>query len=155
MTTLQSYINSTTGSAASDLAPLVANETYRRAVDAELSARENAAAAAAAVSDREEHLANGVQPFANAAGALRAVAKRFPETSKHIEDAVHSLQLAMGLVAYNPPPISAPEARTVNATGATPTPTAWAGVPRWQRKQAAQQQAKAAAPPPRPLPPIK
>jgi hypothetical protein len=153
MTTLQSYINSTTGPAASDLAPLVANETYRRAVDAELSARENAAAAAAAVSDREEHLANGVQPFANAAGALRAVAKRFPETSKHIEDAVHSLQLAMGLVAYNPPPIA--EARTVNATGATPTPTAWAGVPRWQRKQAAQQQAKAAAPPPRPLPPIK
>ncbi len=129
MTTLQSYI-ATMGPSSADLQPLAANETYRRAVDAELAAREASAAAAAAVAERTENLYSGVRPFATAMSAIRAVAKRFPETSKHMDDAAKSVQAAMGIVAYNPPTLT-PAAQlpgtdvkplpTVTATGATPT----------------------------------
>lgn len=129
MTTLQSYI-ATMGPSSADLQPLVANETYRRAVDAELAAREASAAAAAAVAERTENLYSGVWPFATAMSAIRAVAKQFPETSKHMDDAAKSVQAAMGIVAYNPPTLT-PAAQlpgtdvkplpTVTATGATPT----------------------------------
>ena len=138
MTTLQSYI-ATMGPSSADLQPLAANETYRRAVDAELAAREASAAAAAAVAERTEDLYSGVRPFATAMSAIRAVAKRFPETSKHMDDAAKSVQAAMGIVAYNPPTLT-PAAQlpgvgsdptktktdvkplpTVTATGATPT----------------------------------
>lgn len=129
MTTLQSYI-ATMGPSSADLQPLAANETYRRAVDAELAAREASAAAAAAVAERTENLYSGVWPFATAMSAIRAVAKRFPETSKHMDDAAKSVQAAMGIVAYNPPTLT-PAAQlpgtdvkplpTVTAIGATPT----------------------------------
>jgi hypothetical protein len=65
-------------------------------------------------------------------GAIRAVAKRFPETAKHMDDAAKSVQLAMGVVAYNPQPLPTDKPGTAplrpgmtplpvaNATGATP-----------------------------------
>jgi hypothetical protein len=111
--TLQSYIAQVAGANASDLAPLAANATYSKAVDAELAAREAAATTAAAAAARGEDLYTGVQPFAGAMGSLRAVAKRFPETAKLIEEAAKLVQQAMGIVAYNPPPL----------TPAPPTPT--------------------------------
>jgi hypothetical protein len=104
--TLQSYIAQVAGSNASDLAPLAANVTYSKAVDAELAAREVAATTAAAAAARGEDLYTGVQPFAGAMGSLRAVAKRFPETAKLIEEAAKLVQQAMGIVAYNPPPLT-------------------------------------------------
>jgi hypothetical protein len=125
-TTLQSYITQVAPSAAADLAPLVANDTYRKAVDAELAVREKASVAAAAEAARTEELHAGVAPFATAMGGIRAVAKRFPEASKFTDEAAKQMQLAMGAVAYNPQPLPtekpASETPTVNATGATPPP---------------------------------
>jgi hypothetical protein len=130
---LQSFIAQVAGPSTSDLAPLLANETYRRAVDAELAARDASATAAAAVVARGEDLYTGVHPFAAAMGSLRAVSKRFPETSKLIDEAVKAVQQAMGIVAYNPPPLTpVPPAPTP-----TPTPVAVAPKP---------------VPPPTPLP---
>ena len=121
---LQSYIAQVAGPSTSDLAPLLANETFRRAVDAELAARDASATAAAAVVARGEDLYTGVQPFAAAMGSLRAVAKRFPETSKLIGEAVTLVQQAMGIVAYNPPPL------TPVPPAPTPTPTPVAVAPK-------------------------
>jgi hypothetical protein len=112
--TLQSYIAQVAGPNASDLAPLAANATYSKAVNAELAARDTAAVAAAAVVARDTDLYTGVQPFAAAMGGLRSVAKRFPETVKLIEEAAKLVQQAMGIVAYNPPPLT--------PTPPTPTP---------------------------------
>lgn len=125
--TLQSYIAQVAGSNAADLSPLAANVTYSKAVNAELAARDTAAAAAAAVVARDTDLYTGVQPFAAAMGGLRSVAKRFPETAKLIEEAAKLVQQAMGIVAYNPPPLTLPvpptPAPTPTPTPATPPPT--------------------------------
>jgi hypothetical protein len=135
--TLQSYITKVAGSSASDLTPLAANDTFRRAVDAELSAREAQANAAAIAASRLDDLYSSVSPFASAMGAIRAIAKRFPETSKFMDDAAKSVQGGMGVVLYNPPsttpvtPVTPPvkpptpppaplPLPTVNATGSTP-----------------------------------
>jgi len=115
--TLQSYINATAGPNAADLSPLVTNDTYRKAVDQELAVREAATTAATAAAAREADLFSGVQPFASAMGAIRTIAKRFPETSKHMDDAAKAVQAAMGVVAYNPQPLPQP-------TPATPLPSA-------------------------------
>jgi hypothetical protein len=119
---LQSYIAQVAGPSTSDLAPLLANETYRKAVDTELAARDAAATAAAAVVSRGDDLYTGVQPFAAAMGSLRAVAKRFPETSKLIGEAATLVQQAMGIVAYNPPPLTPVPTPVVVAPKPVPPP---------------------------------
>jgi hypothetical protein len=121
--TLQSYITEVAPTSSADLAPLVANSTYQKAVDAELALRDKAAEAAAAVAALQDDLHTGVAPFAAAMSGLRAVAKRFPETAKFIDEAAKQVQLAMGVVAYNPPPVAKP-LPPATATGVAPTPPA-------------------------------
>jgi hypothetical protein len=142
MTTLQSHINSTAGISAADLSPLVANDTYRSAVDRELALREAATVAAAAALAREDELLSATQPFATAMGAIRAIAKRFPETAKFMDEAAKAVQAAMGVVAYNPQPIA--EAKPATPPSHTPAP----GNEPWRRKW----QAPTPAPTPTPAP---
>ena len=94
------------------------NQAYLRERD---SAKIEAAAAAAVVS-RGDDLYTGVQPFAAAMGSLRAVAKRFPETSKLIGEAATLVQQAMGIVAYNPPPLTPVPTPVVVAPKPVPPP---------------------------------
>jgi len=111
-TTLSAYVNEVAGKNAGDLQPLVANDTYSRAVNAELTSRAATVTATAAELARHEDVSSGVAAFSTAMGAIRAVAKRFPETAKHMDDAAKSVQLAMGVVAYNPQPLPTDKALT-------------------------------------------
>jgi hypothetical protein len=121
--TLQSLI-SDSGAGSGDLSPLAANTTFERAVNAELTARDAAATAAEKLAARTDDLASGVATFSGAMRALRAVSKRYPETSKFIDEAVKQVQLSMGAVAYNPQPLPGEKGApaTTPATPATPTP---------------------------------
>jgi hypothetical protein len=110
-TTVQSLI---TASGSSDLAPLAANDTFTRIANVELAARDANAAAAEAAVARTEEVSSAVNLFASAMRSVRAVAKRFPETSKFTDEAAKQLSLAMSAVAYNPQPLP---------TDAKPTPT--------------------------------
>jgi hypothetical protein len=139
-TTLSSHLSRVAPGSSSDLEPLVANETYRRAVDRELASREAAAAAAARVVEFEDSLANGIQPFAAAMSGIRAAARRFPEASTILGEAATLVQRAMGVVAHNPQPLETPaEARADAAQGASPEP-APSGPPAWKKRKWAQQQ---------------
>ena len=120
---LQSVIASTPNS--SDLSALGANETFRAVVDAELAAKANAAAAAAAHNDRIEDVASGVQTFSSAMSAVRNLGKRFPECVAFTNEAAKQIQLAMGVVHYNVPKTPAP-APTTAATAPAPIGTATA-----------------------------
>jgi len=121
MKTLQSIIDATAGPGSSDLQPLVANETYRSAVDAELVVLDAKEQATAAIAAKSDDLTSTVQLFAGAMRGLRGIAKRFPESSAFITEAIKQTQLAMGAVANNPTPAPA----VVTA----PTPTAAATQP--------------------------
>ena len=145
-TTLSSLLSQVAPGSSSNLEPLVANETYRRAVDRELASRE-AAAAAARVVEFEDSLANGIQPFAAAMSGIRAAARRFPEASTILGEAATLVQRAMGVVAYNPQPLETPaEARADAAQGASPEPApsgpepAPSGPPAWKKRKWAQRQ---------------
>jgi hypothetical protein len=94
-------------SSPSELSALAANDTYSRAVNAELDLRYRAATSAAALAAAQEDLAGTVTLFSGAVAAARAVAARFPECAKDISDAIRSLQLAMGVVKYNVPAAAA------------------------------------------------
>jgi hypothetical protein len=103
-TTLQSIITSS-GTGSGDLAPLAANTTFSNSVNAELAARDAVVLATEARAARTEDLVAGVALFAGAMRSIRAVAKRFPETSKFMDEAAKQTQAAMGAAAYNPQPL--------------------------------------------------
>jgi hypothetical protein len=103
-TTLSTLI-SASGTGSGDLAPLAANTTFERSVNAELAARDAVVLATEARAARTEDLVAGVSLFAGAMRSIRAVAKRFPETSKFMDEAAKQTQAAMGAAAYNPQPL--------------------------------------------------
>src|ERR1700691_1505678 len=103
-TTLQSLI-SASGTNSGDLAPLAANTTFERSVNAELAARDAVVVATEARTARSEDLISAVSLFAGAMRSIRAVAKRFPETSKFMDEAAKQTHAAMGAAAYNPQPL--------------------------------------------------
>jgi hypothetical protein len=102
-TTVQSLVSANAGTSASDLQPLLANDAFCSAANAELKALDNAVAANAALSEKSENLTSAIHTFAGAMGSLRAIAKRFPETSNYVAEAVKQVQLAMGVVKGNVP----------------------------------------------------
>jgi len=129
-TTVQSLVTANAGTSASDLQPLLANDAFCSAANAELAILDRAIAATSALNDKTENLTAGIQTFAGAMGSLRAIAKRFPETSTQIAEAVKQVQSAMGVVKGNIPKEST---ATVTRTGdGSPTagdttwyPTPW------------------------------
>jgi hypothetical protein len=135
-TTLQSLITAF-GAGSGDLSPLAANTTFERAVNAELSARAAVVVAAENLAATTDDLTSGVAVFSGAMRAIRLVAKRFPETAKFADEAAKQVQLAMGVVAYNPQPVG-----VVNPT-AVPAPAA--PEPLWRRKWTPPPAAPAAA----------
>lgn len=110
MKTLQSIIDATAGPGSSDLQPLIGNEAYRSAVDAELVVLDAKEQATAAIAAKSDDLTSTVQLFAGAMRGLRGIAKRFPESSAFINEAIKQTQLAMGVVANNPTPAPTPTA---------------------------------------------
>jgi hypothetical protein len=82
---------------------LLANDAFCSAANAELKTLDNAVVANAALSEKSENLVTAIHTFAGAVGSLRAIAKRFPETSTYVAEAVKQVQLAMGVVKGNVP----------------------------------------------------
>jgi hypothetical protein len=126
-TTLQSIITSS-GTGSGDLAPLAANTTFSNSVNAELAARDAVVLATEARAARTEDLVAGVALFAGAMRSIRAVAKRFPETSKFMDEAAKQVQGAMGAAAYNPQPLPG-DTRVVATTPLPPKPVTPAPTP--------------------------
>jgi hypothetical protein len=112
---VQSIVSKSTN--AGDLAPLVANDNFRKAADAELVLLDDAATKAQALAAKNEDLQGVVAMFSAAIGSLRAIAKRFPEANVPVAEAIKQVQLAMGLVKDNPAPETAK-----TAAGTTPKP---------------------------------
>ena|ERR1700676_1167426 len=102
-TTVQSLVSANAGPAAGDLQPLLANDAFCSAANAELKTLDNAVVANAALSEKSENLVTAIHTFAGVVGSLRAIAKRFPETSTYVAEAVKQVQLAMGVVKGNVP----------------------------------------------------
>ena len=105
--TLQAVVNRHPNADA--LGPLVANDTYRRAVDAELALREDASNKAAALASKTEELSGVVSMFASAVALVKLIAVKFPEAEPYIVEAIKQIQLAMAVIKDNPvPPVPAP-----------------------------------------------
>jgi hypothetical protein len=102
-TTVQSLVTANAGTSASDLQPLLSNDAFCSAANAELAILDRTIAATSALNDKTENLTAGIQTFAGAMGHLRAISKRFPETSTFIAEAVKQVQLAMSVVKGNVP----------------------------------------------------
>jgi hypothetical protein len=126
-TTLQSLITAS-GTNSGDLAPLAANTTFERSVNAELAARDAVVVATEARAARSEDLISAVSLFAGAMRSIRAVAKRFPETAKFMDEAAKQVQGAMGAAAYNPQPLPG-DTRVVATTPLPPKPVTPAPTP--------------------------
>ena len=120
-TTVQSLISANAGPAASDLQPLLANDAFCSAANAELKVLDNTAAANAALNAKSEDLVSGIHAFAGAVNSLRGVAKRFPETSTYIAEAVKQVQLAMGVVKGNVPKVVTTPPTPIPTPNTTPT----------------------------------
>jgi hypothetical protein len=135
-TTLQSHIAAVAGTASGDLQPLLANSTFTTRVNAELALRDDAAEKSAAVNALSDDLASAVQPFASACTALRAIVKRFPETSIPIAEAIKQTQTAMGVLVYNVPPASTPAPVPTKVTTMPATAAHSSALPAWATAKA-------------------
>jgi hypothetical protein len=107
-TTVASLLNANAGISSADLQPLLANDAYCTAANAELARLDNVVAANDALNAASENLVATIHLFSGAVGNLRAIAKRFPETSTYIAEAVRQVQLAMGVVKGNVPAVVPP-----------------------------------------------
>lgn len=105
-----------------DLAPLLANDAYTRAANAELACAHDAAAATAAAMAVDDNYRGVIDAFVKATSGLREIAKRFPEVSKFIDEAIKQVQLAMSACAGNPVPKVSPATVPVVPTPA-PAPS--------------------------------
>jgi hypothetical protein len=97
-----------------ELQPLLNNTAYVTAVNAELARLHAAKVAADALAERQEDLISVATIFSTVMGFLNNMLARFPVAAPYIQEAIKQIQLAMGVLEGNVPPVPAP--------GPTPAP---------------------------------